>query len=106
MPWFLAMQGAGQAGQIYQLADDVDRDRIADEMLSAATLDRVVTIPAVLQEKQRSITLYVRPAAWAAWSIYELTEEERKLMAERANPIANAVANAVRQQQAKNPLQR
>jgi hypothetical protein len=103
MAWFLALQGAPKAGGqslIYELDDSADRAKLAEEMVSSATLDRVVAIPAVFQAQRRPVTLYVRPAAWGVWAFYEMSEEERKQML-AGNPLVNALAQAARQQQAK-----
>ena len=76
MAWFLALQGPpNKVGQslMYELHESADRQEIAQEMMTAATIDRVVAIPAVFQ-KGRNVTLYVRPAAWGAWAFYEMSE--------------------------------
>jgi hypothetical protein len=102
MAWFLALQGPpNKVGQslMYELHESADRQEIAQEMMTAATIDRVVAIPAVFQ-KGRNVTLYVRPAAWGAWAFYEMSEEERREMM-AANPLINAIAQAAKQQQAK-----
>lgn len=104
MPWFLALQGApnkaGGQSLIYELDESADRTKLAEEMASSATLDRVVAVPAVFQSQtaRRPVTLYVRPAAWGVWAFYEMTEEERR-QAMAANPLVNALAQAARQQQ-------
>jgi hypothetical protein len=69
MAWFLALQGPAHTPHqslVYELQDAVDVDKIAQELVSSATLDRVVPIPAVLSQNKRrhqKVTLYVRPAA-------------------------------------------
>ena len=69
MAWFLALQGPSHSPHqslVYELQDEVDVDKIAQELVSSATLDRVVPIPAVLSQNKRrhqKVTLYVRPAA-------------------------------------------
>jgi hypothetical protein len=71
-------------------------DKIAAELVSSATLDRVVPIPVVLSQNKRRhqrVTLYVRPAAWGVWAFYELSEEDRKQMM-KDNPVINALAQA------------
>jgi hypothetical protein len=81
---------------IYELQDGVDVDKIAQELVSSATLDRVVAVPAVLSANKRrrqKVTIYVRPAAWGLWSFYELSEEERREMAKN-NPMVQALAAA------------
>jgi hypothetical protein len=102
MTWFLALQGtASMAHQpsVYELQDSADVDKIAQELVSSATLDRVVPIPAVLQQNaqmQQNVTLYVRPAAWGVWTFYQLSAEERRqLMAQ--NPLLTALSQAVQQ---------
>jgi hypothetical protein len=74
MAWFLALQGVAQMSHqssVYELQDSVDVDQIAQEMVSSATLDRVVPVPIVVPQstrRQQKVTLYVRPAAWGLWS--------------------------------------
>jgi len=69
MTWFLALQGTAHMTNqpsVYELQDSADVDKIAQELVSSATLDRAVPIPAVLQQNnrgQQNVTLYVRPAA-------------------------------------------
>ncbi|TFV58389.1 hypothetical protein E4P42_11805 [Mycobacterium sp. PS03-16] len=101
MAWFLAMQGTPtKLGQslVYELQESADRQRIAEEMSSAATLDRVVPVPAVFGAQRQEVTIYVRPAAWGVWAFYELSEEERRQMM-AANPLVTALAQAAKQQQ-------
>jgi hypothetical protein len=102
MTWFLALQGtASMAHQpsVHELQDSADVDKIAQELVSSATLDRVVPIPAVLQQSaglQQNVTLYVRPAAWGVWTFYQLSAEQRRqLMAQ--NPLLSALSQAVQQ---------
>jgi hypothetical protein len=81
---------------VYELQDAVDVDKIAQELVSSATLDRVVPIPVVLSQNKRrhqKVTLYVRPAAWGVWAFYELSEEDRKQLM-KDNPVINALAQA------------
>ncbi|WP_197374833.1 hypothetical protein [Mycolicibacterium baixiangningiae] len=102
MAWFLAMQGPpSKLGQslIYELAESADRTKLAEEMSSAATLDRVVPVPALFGGQRQEVTLYVRPAAWGVWAFYEMSEEDRRQML-AANPLVNALAQAAKQQQA------
>jgi hypothetical protein len=99
MAWFLALQGPSHTPHqslVYELQDEVDVDKIAQELVSSATLDRVVPIPAVLTQNKRrhqKVTLYVRPAAWGLWAFYELSEEDRKQLL-KDNPMINALAQA------------
>ena len=77
-------------------------DNIAQELVSSATLDRVVPVPAVLSQNKRrhqKVTLYIRPAAWGLWSFYELSEEDRREMAKN-NQVVTALAQAAAQQRA------
>ncbi|WP_193047248.1 hypothetical protein [Mycolicibacterium baixiangningiae] len=100
MAWFLAMQGPpSKLGQslIYELAESADRTKLAEEMSSAATLDRVVPVPALFGGQRQEVTLYVRPAAWGVWAFYEMSEEDRRQML-AANPLVNALAQAAKQQ--------
>ncbi len=99
MAWYMALQGPHHTPHqslIYELQDGVDVDKIAQELVSSATLDRVVAVPAVLSANKRrrqKVTIYVRPAAWGLWSFYELSEEERREMAKN-NPMVQALAAA------------
>jgi len=99
MAWFMALQGphhTPQQSMVYELQDGVDVEKIAQELVSSATLDRVVAVPAVLSANKRRhqrVTIYVRPAAWGLWSFYELSEEDRREMAKN-NPAINALAAA------------
>lgn len=106
MAWFLALQGPpSKVGQslIYEMHESADLQQIAQDMSAAATIDRVVAIPAVFQNKRdRVTTIYVRPAAWGVWAFYEMTDAERREMM-AANPVINALAQAAKQQQARRP---
>ena len=102
MAWFLALQGPPtKVGQslTYELHESAEIEQIAQDMTSAATVNRAVAIPAVFGNRPRPVTLYVRPAAWGAWAFYEMTDEERREML-AANPLINAVAQAAKQKQA------
>ncbi|WP_102143901.1 hypothetical protein [Mycobacterium hubeiense] len=101
MAWFLAMQGPSAKAVMYQLQESADIEKLEEEMRSAATLDRVVAVPALLQNNQQQVTLHVRPAAWGMWTFYQLSEEERKALAQAANPLIEALTQAARQQQGK-----
>jgi hypothetical protein len=102
MAWFLAMEGPFNKAVLYQLQESADVDKIAEELASAATLDRAVAVPAVLQNNTRQeVTVYIRPAAWGVWTFYQLTDEERQALASAANPLVEALAQAARQQQGK-----
>ena len=102
MAWFLALQGpAHMAHQssVYELQDSVDVEKIAQELVSSATLDRVVPIPSVLPQnnrRQQKVTLYVRPAAWGMWTFYQLSEEDRRQLV-KENPVLNALSQAAQQ---------
>jgi hypothetical protein len=87
---------------VYELQDGVEVEKIAQELVSSATLDRVVAVPAVLSANKRrhqKVTIYVRPAAWGLWSFYELSDEDRREMAKN-NPVVNALAQAAQQRAA------
>jgi hypothetical protein len=105
MAWFLALQGPSHTPHqslVYELQDGVDTEKIAQELVSSATLDRVVAVPAVLSANKRrhqKVTLYIRPAAWGMWSFYELSDEDRKEMMKN-NQVVNALAQAAQQQRA------
>ncbi|OBG82030.1 hypothetical protein A5733_05120 [Mycobacterium sp. NS-7484] len=101
MAWFLAMEGPANKAVLYELQESVNVHQIAEEMASAATLDRPVPVPAVLQNNKQQVTVYVRPAAWGVWTFYQLTEEERKALASVSNPLVEALAQAARQKQAR-----
>lgn len=106
MAWFLALQGPSQTPHqslTYELQDSVDVEKIAQELISSATLDRVVPIPAVLSQNKRrhqKVTLYIRPAAWGLWTFYELSEEDRRQLL-KDNPVLNALAQAQQRGQGK-----
>jgi hypothetical protein len=102
MAWFLALQGPSHTPHqslVYELQDGVDTEKLAQELVSSATLDRVVSVPAVLSANKRrhqKVTIYIRPAAWGLWSFYELSDEDRREMAKN-NPVVNALAQAAQQ---------
>ena len=103
MAWFLALQGVAHMSHqssVYELQDSVDVDQIAQEMVSSATLDRVVPVPVVVPQstrRQQKVTLYVRPAAWGLWTFYQLSDEDRRQLAQE-NPLLNALNQAAQQQ--------
>ena len=109
MAWFLALQGPGHntnQSSTFELQESADVEKIAQELTSSATLDRVVPIPAVLTNLRRKVTLYVRPAAWGMWTFYELSEEERRQI-QSENPLVQALAKAAQQKGTLNhPLSR
>ena len=96
MAWFLALQGPAQPSHqssVYELQESTDVDKLAQELVSAVTLDRVVPIPAMLPQttrKRQKVTLYVRPAAWGMWTFYELSDEDRRQLM-KDNPLLNAI---------------
>jgi len=101
MAWYLALQGPAHTSNqalIYELHESADIDKITEDMAAAATIDRVVQIPAVLQHVNKQVTINVRPSAWAVWSFYELSEEERKKLPS-GNPLLDALAQAAARQQ-------
>jgi hypothetical protein len=109
MAWFLALQGPSHTPHqslVYELQDGVDVEKISQELVSSATLDRVVPIPAVLSQNKRrhqKVTLYIRPAAWGLWAFYELSEEDRRELVKN-NQVVNALAQAAQQRaQGKQP---
>jgi hypothetical protein len=103
MAWFLALQGVAHMSHqssVYELQDLVDVEKIAQEMVSSATLDRVVPVPIVLPQntrRQQKVTLYVRPAAWGLWTFYQLSDEDRRQLVQE-NPLLNALNQAAQQQ--------
>jgi hypothetical protein len=105
MAWFLALQGPAHTPHqslVYELQDSADVEKISQELISSATLDRVVPIPAVLSQNKRrhqKVTLYVRPAAWGLWAFYELSDEDRRQMI-KDNPVINAALAQAAQQRA------
>lgn len=113
MAWYLALQGTAHMSHqssVYELQDAVDVDKISQELVSSATLDRVVPIPAVLPQnnrRQQKVTLYVRPAAWGMWTFYQLSEEDKRQLV-KENPVMSALAQAAAQQRGQaaptNPL--
>ncbi|BBY82586.1 hypothetical protein H7I53_12210 [Mycolicibacterium pulveris] len=110
MAWFLALQGsAHQTHQsaAYELQDSVDIDKLAEELTSAATLDRVVPVAAMLPQskgRRQKVTLYVRPAAWGLWTFYQMSEEDQRQLI-KENPLLNALAQGVAQRTHQNPGQ-
>lgn len=102
MAWFLALQGPAQASHqssVYELQDSTDVDQLAQELVSAVVVDRVVPIPAMLPQstrKRQKVTLYVRPAAWGMWTFYELSDEDRRQLI-KENPLVNAIQQHQRQ---------
>lgn len=105
MAWFLAVQGPTQTSHqssVYELQDGTDIDQLAQELLSAVSVDQVVRIPAMLPQntrKRQKVTLYLRPAAWGMWTFYELSEEDRRQLM-KENPLVNAIQQRQRQQAA------
>src|SRR5215213_10409203 len=102
MAWFLALQGPTHTtsqSSVFELHDSADVEKIAQELVSAVILDRVVSVPTVLRHspsRHQTVLLYVRPAAWGAWTFYELSEEDRlKLL--QGNPLLNALSKAAQQ---------
>jgi len=96
MAWFLALNASptkGGQSPTYELQESADIERITQEMASFAVTDRAVAIPAVFNNGRQKVTLYVRPAAWGAWAIYELSDEERREMMANS-PLINALAQA------------
>ena len=97
MAWYLALQGAAHMAHqssVYELQDWVDVKKLAEELVSSATLDRVVAVPAVLAPSPRGrqqVTLYVRPAAWGMWTFYQQSEEDRRQLMEQLNAMSQAV---------------
>jgi hypothetical protein len=102
MAWFLALQGPSHTPHqslVYELQDGVDVEKISQELVSAASLDRVVSVPAVLSQNKRrhqKVLLYIRPAAWGLWAFYELSDEDRKQML-KDNQVVSALAQAAKQ---------
>ena len=96
MAWYLVLQGPAHLAQqssVYELQDWVDVKEIAQELVSSATLDRVVAVPAVLApnpRRRQQVTLYVRPAAWAMWTFYQQSEEDRRQLVEQLNVLSQA----------------
>ena len=96
MAWYLTLQGPAHTAHqssVYELQDWVDVKKIAEEMVSSATLDRVVAVPAVLAPNPRGrqqVTLYVRPAAWGMWTFYQQSEEDRRQIMEQLNALSQA----------------
>lgn len=102
MAWFLALQGATQPSHqssVYELQDSADIDKLAQELVGAVTLDRVVSVPAMLPQnarKRQKVTLYVRPAAWGMWTFYELSDDDRRQLM-KDNPLIQAIQQQQRE---------
>ncbi|OBI07432.1 hypothetical protein A5715_17810 [Mycolicibacter heraklionensis] len=95
MAWFLALNATptkGVQAPTYELHESADLERITEELATFAATDRAVAVPAVFSNG-RQVTVYVRPAAWGAWAIYELSDEERRELVAN-NPLVNALAQA------------
>ncbi|MGE2835139.1 hypothetical protein [Mycobacterium sp. SMC-4] len=96
MAWFLALQGPSQASHqasVYELQDSTDIDQLAQDLVSAVSLDRVVPVPAMLPQnarKKQKVTLYIRPATWGMWTFYELSDEDRRALMQQ-NPLMQAI---------------
>jgi hypothetical protein len=96
MAWYLALQGTAHMAHqssVYELQDGVDVEKIAEELVGSATVDRVVAVPAVLApnpHRRQKVTLYVRPAAWAMWTFYQQSEEDRRQLVEQLNAMSQA----------------
>src|SRR4051794_25963302 len=97
MAWCLTLQGSTHMtnqSSVYERQDGVEVDTLAQELVSSATLDRVVAVPAVLAQNPRQrqqVTLYVQPAAWGMWTFYQQSEEDRRQLVEQFNAMAQAV---------------
>lgn len=105
MGWFLALQGPTQASHqssVYELQDGTDIERLAEELVSAVSADRVVPIPAMVPQntrKRQQVTLYVRPSVWGMWTFYELSDEDRRQLM-KDNPLLNAIQKQQRERAA------
>ncbi len=97
MAWYLALQGSTHMttqSSVYELQDGLDVDMLVQELVSSATLDRVVAVPAVLAQNPRhrqKVTLYVRPAALGMWTFHQQSEEDRRQLVEQFNALSQAV---------------
>jgi hypothetical protein len=99
VPWFLTLQGPTHRtneSTVYQLADAVDIQKLQMQFVQEAAMGGVVSVPAVIGGNLKPVMLYVRPAAWGLWTMYELTDEERT---DLGNTFMNALSQAIRQQQ-------
>ena len=102
MAWFIALQSPTQQpheAATYELQDAVDVEALAQELMSAVTLDQVVVVPAMrphVKGRRQKVTLYVRPAAWGMWTFYEMSEEDQRRLIQE-NPLLNALAQSVAQ---------
>lgn len=105
MGWFLALQGPAQPSHqssVYELQDSVDVDQLAQDLVSAVVADRVVPVPAMLPQnprKRQKVTVYVRPAVFGVWTLYELSDEDRRQLM-KENPLLNAIQQHQRGQAA------
>ena len=76
-------------------------ENIAEELTSAGRSTELFPFLSVLRQmnrRQQRVKLYVRPAAWAVWTFYELSEEDKRQLI-KENPFLNAVAHAQQQGQ-------
>ena len=103
MAWFLALQGPSHTPHqslVYELQDGADVEKLSQELVSAASLDRVVSVPAVLSQNKRrhqKVLIYIRPAAWGLWAFYELSDEDRKQMLKDNQVVSALAAQAAKQ---------
>jgi hypothetical protein len=103
MPKILALQGATHRTNEslkYQLDQSVDIDLLAQQLSRAALTNEVVSVAAVFANLIRPITLYIRPAAWALWTLYELDDDEMRNLP-TGNLLADIAQQLRRQQAAK-----
>jgi len=102
MAWFLALQGTPtKVGQslVYELHESADHEKLAQEMVSSATLDRVVAIPAVFQNRRDQLKSSFEDMAREIQHVIEqMSDEERRQMLAN-NPLVNALTQAAKQQQ-------
>lgn len=76
---YLALQGTTHKADecvMHRLHESVDLQQLAQQLSLAATTGEAVAAVAVLPEVIRPIPLYIRPAAWAVWWLFELSDEE------------------------------
>lgn len=107
MAWILALQSSGNTNNQssnYELQETADVESISQEMISAAAIDRVVAIPVVLRAPRvQNVTVYVRPAAWGAWTLFQLSEDDQRRLMETINALSRAAQQ--QQQQRARPTQ-
>lgn len=79
MKRFLQLQSPAHRaadGVFYRLDESVDLPELATKLAEQAITGGAVEVVTAPSEVPRPLSIYVRPAAWAAWSLIEISEAE------------------------------